>query len=415
MAGSVLRAGLTNFPVSVTGGHIPDDNLIIDVSTWAEALEPRKTPLLTMFGMGAPINTRPHYFGQSFRVALETTVAEALDNSETGIDVASGTGKLFQKNTLFEVVDFIAGSSTILDQSTAEVMLVTADPAADTLTVERGYAGTSAVSHSSGAFLRIIGIAEAQLTTHSISPVARGTRNYNYVQRMAGGVKQDKAAQSTPTWEHKSNPMIADFEEEQKRQKLLLEMSIWHGRRYAGNNDTTPKPATMGGLGVFITTNVTNMAQAKLTPRVLEAELRDLAKNTDGGPEGLMLLMSYETAAIFDMLIDPIRMATANDNELNLTIERVKFRFGTFDIMVSHNAPNGVIYGIRKENIKVRPFEGLNWHVSKKEGKVHGVDHDEWYVSGDFTLEVLKEHSMFKLHSFNENLSAYDAYSTWAS
>ncbi len=404
---TTLRQGITNFPTSVTGGSIPDDSVIVDVSEWAEALEPRRTPLLTMVGIGEAIDTRPHYWGQSYRVALQTTAAEALDNSETGVDVATGTGKLFQKWSVIEVMDFVSGSTTIYDQSTRELMLVTADPAADTLTVVRAQGGTSAVSHNNGCAVFLVGTAEPQLNNHSISPITRGTRAYNYVQRFSGGVKADKAARNTPTWEHKSDPMLFDFAEEQLRQKVLLEMALWRGGRQAGDV-ATPLPAMMGGFDTYIVSNVTNMAQAKLTPRVLESELRDLAKNTDGGPEGIMLLMSYDTAAIFDLLIDPIRMATASDTSVSLFMERVKFRFGTYDIGVSHNARNGIIYGIRKENLKVRPFKGLNWHVSKKEGTVHGQDYDEMYVSGDFTFEVLKEASMFKLHSFNEDLNQYE-------
>lgn len=403
-----LRQGLTNYPTSVTDGSIPTANAIIDVSEWAMALEPRKTPLLTLFGVGDPVDTRPLYWGQSYRVPLETTANEAIDNSETGIDVATGTGKYFQQWTVFEAIDFIAGSTTILDDDTREIMLVTSDPAADTLTVVRAQGGTSAVSHSNGCMIKIIGTAEPQLNTHSISPVVRGTQLYNYMQRFSGGVKADIAARNTPTWEHKSDPMLADFAEEQLRQKLLLEMAIWRGGRQAGDV-ATPLPAMFGGMDTFITTNVTDLSQSKLTPRLLESELRDLAKNTDGGAEGIMLLMSYNTAAIFDLMIDPVRLAKVDDTTISLYMERVKFRFGSFDIAVSHNAYDGSIWGVRKENFKVRPFKGANWHISRKDGSVHGVDHDEMYVSGDFTLQVIKEKSMFKLTGFNQDLDQYDS------
>lgn len=413
MAVTQLRQGLNTVPTSVTGGATPDANKIIDVSQWAMALEPRKTPLLTMIGMGDALDQRPTYWGQSQRVAIDTTIAEDLDTSETAIDLATGAGVLTQKWSVIEIVDFISGSTTVLDQSTREVVIRTDDAATDTITVVRGQSGTSAVAHTNGAKAFIIGTAEPENNAHSLSPISRGFQFYNYFQRFEGGVSADKAAQAMPTWEHPDNPMLADFREEQLRLKVLLEMAIWRGGRQAGDV-ATPLPATMGGLDVFITTNVLNMAQAKLTPRVLESELRDLAKNTDGGPEGLMLLMSYNTAAIWDMLIDPIRMATASDTSVTMYTENVKFRFGSFQIGVSHNCRDGVIYGIRKENLKVHPFKTLNWHTAKKDGAVHGVDRDEMYISGDFTLRVLKEKSMFKMHSFLEDLTQYEGFATWA-
>lgn len=407
MAVTYLRQGLNTFPTSVTGGSTPDANKIVDVSDWAMALEPRKTPLLTLFGVGDPIDQKPFYWGQSQRVAIETTLGSSVNNSTTTLPLATNTGVLGQQWTVFEVVDYLAGSSTVLDQSTREIMIATADPSGDNVTVLRGQSGTTAVAHSSGAKVFIIGTAEPENANHSISPISRGFQYYNYTQRFQGGVKADKAAQNMPTWESKSNPMLKDFEEEQLRLKVLLEMAILHGGRQAGAADAAT-PATMGGIDTFIQTNVTNMAQAKLTPRLLEASLRDLAKKTDGGPEGITLLMGYDTAGIFDMLIDPIRMASASDTSLTMRVDTLKTRFGDFKIQTSHNVRSGVIYGIRPENFKVRPFKGLNWHVSKKDGAVHGVDRDEMYISGDFTLQVFKEASMFKLYAFNEDLTAYD-------
>lgn len=407
-----LRQGLNTFPTSVTGGATPDNNVIVDVSNWSEALEPRKTPLLTMIGMGEALEHRPTYWGQSQRVALETSLLSSMTNVATTSALATGTGVLTQKWTVAEIVDYMSGSTTVLDQSTREIVVRTDDAATDSITVVRAQGGTSAVAHAAGAKVFIIGTAEPENNNHSLSPISRGFRVYNYFQRFQGGVSADKAAQNTPTWEHKTNPMLEDFREEQIRLKVLLEQAVLRGGRQAGDV-ATPLPALMGGIDTYLTTNVTNLAFARLTPRVLEAELRDLAKQTDGGPEGLMLLMSYDTAAIWDMLIDPIRMAKSDDTMLTMYTEKVKFRFGTFDIATSHNVRNGVIYGIRKENLKVHPYKGLNWHVGKKDGAVHAVDRDEMYLSGDFTLVVKKEASMFKLHSFAEDLTSYDAYNTY--
>lgn len=404
---TILRQGLNTFPTSTTGGSTPDANKIVDVSDWAMALEPRKTPLLTLFGIGDPVNQRPFPWGQSQRVALDTTLGASAGSGDATLTLATGAGKLTQQWTVIELLDYMGGSTTVLDQSTREIVIVTADPAADVVTVLRGQSGTSAVAHNATCKAFIIGTAEPENSNHSISPITRGFQYYNYCQRFQGGVKADKAAQNMPTWESKTNPMLYDFEEEQKRLKVLLEMAILRGGRQAGDATSTT-PATMGGIDSFITTNVINMAGAKLTPRILEASLRDLAKHVDGGPEGIMLLMGYDTAGIFDMLIDPLRIASASDTSINMNVDTIKYRFGDFKIQTSHNLRSGVIYGIRPENFKVRPFQGLNWHVSKKEGTVFAVDRDEMYLSGDFTLQVKKEVSMFKFYAFNEDLTAYD-------
>lgn len=404
---TTLRSGLNTFPTSVSGGTIPDANRIIDVSTWAMALEPRVTPLLTDIGVGDPVNQRPFYWGQSKRVAVQTALSGAHNNSTTTLTVASGTGVILQKYMVLEFINYQPGSTVTLDQTRREIVIVTAEPSGDTATIARGQSGTSAIAHDDGAQVNVIGVAEPELQFHTIAPVTRGSQLYNYVQRFQGGVKADKAARNTPTWEARTDPMLKDFEEEQKKQKYLLEMAIWRGGRQAGD-PSTPLGATMGGLDTFISSNVTNVGGARLTPRVLEAELRDLAKSVEGGPDGLRLLMSYDTAAIFDTLLNPIREATAQDTTATLYTDSVRFRFGKFDIGVSHNAPNGVIYGVRTKDMKVRPYQGLNWHVSNIKGEDNGADHDQMFVSGDFTFVVEREAGMFKLWNFDQDLDSYD-------
>jgi hypothetical protein len=403
---TTIRSGLNTFPTSVTGGTIPDANRIIEVDDWAMALEPRRTPLLTRIYKNETVQQRPFYWGQSKRVAVETTTSTTHTNSVTTLSVATGTGVILQKYMMLEIINFASGSTTVLDPTRREIVWVSAEPSADTATIVRAQSGTSGIAHDSGAKVIVIGTAEPELQAHTIGPVTRGFQFYNYVQRFQEGVKADKAAQNMPTWEHRNNPMISDFEELQLKQKYLLEMAVWRGGRQAGD-PSTPLPATMGGIDTFITTNVYNLATAKITPRLLETSLRDLAKNTEGGPEGIELFMSYNTAAIFDALIDPIRMATATDSTLSLTVESVKFRFGTFRITVSHNCFDNVIYGLRPSNLAVKPFKNMNWHVSQKRGEDHGSDTDEKYISGDFTLQVEKEASMFKLYNFNGNLDDY--------
>lgn len=408
MSVTLVRGGLNTYPTSVPGGTIPDANRIIDVSTWAKALEPRETPFLSKIWRDSPVNARPFLWGQSKRVPVKTTLGVAHDATTTTLTVAAGSGVILQKWMVLEIANFQAGSTVTLDPNRREIVIVTAEPSGDTSLVARAQSGTTGIAHDANAQVFVIGTAEPELQFHTISPHSRGWQLFNYVQRYEGGVKADMAAQNLATWEHPSNPMLADFEEETKKQKFLLEMAVWRGGRQAGN-PTTPLPATMGGLDTYLLTNVTDLGGANLTPRAVEAELRDLAKATERGPEGMRLMMSYNTAAIFDSLIDPIRMATAQDTTLTLMTENVRFRFGTFAITVSHNCFDNVIYGVRDNNLAVRPFKGMSWHISRRRGQDHGADHDEQYVSCDATLVVEREAEMFRLINFNGDLDAYDS------
>lgn len=85
---------------------------------------------------------------------VTTTVTEALDTTETGVDVNAATG--FPGENYRVVVDH--------GTSTEEIMEVTGGQGTTTWTVTRGMDGTSGVAHTSGATVR-------SLTIHDIQTV----------------------------------------------------------------------------------------------------------------------------------------------------------------------------------------------------------------------------------------------------
>lgn len=92
---------------------------------------------------------------------VTTTVSEALDTSETGVDIASATG--FPAENYRVVVDH--------GTSTEEIMEVTAGQGTTTWTVTRGLDGTSGVAHDNGATIR-------SLTVHDIQSVIPNDRAF---------------------------------------------------------------------------------------------------------------------------------------------------------------------------------------------------------------------------------------------
>lgn len=92
---------------------------------------------------------------------VTTTVSEALDTSETGVDIASATG--FPAENYRVVVDH--------GTSTEEIMEVTAGQGTTTWTVTRGLDGTSGVAHDNGATIR-------SLTVHDIQSVIPNERAF---------------------------------------------------------------------------------------------------------------------------------------------------------------------------------------------------------------------------------------------
>ena len=86
--------------------------------------------------------------------SVETTLASGINSSTTSMTVASGTG-----SALLGGVTLAAGNvdqfTVALDPDTTneEIVFITANTA-DTFTIVRGRAGTSAISHSAGATVK---------------------------------------------------------------------------------------------------------------------------------------------------------------------------------------------------------------------------------------------------------------------
>ena len=87
-------------------------------------------------------------------ISVESTLASGISNSQTTLTVATGTG-----SALLGGVTLAAGNvdqfTLAIDPDTIneEIVFATA-VAADTFTISRGQAGSSAVSHSGGATVR---------------------------------------------------------------------------------------------------------------------------------------------------------------------------------------------------------------------------------------------------------------------
>jgi len=85
--------------------------------------------------------------------SVETTLASSINSAVASITVATGTA-----TTLLGGVTLVANSqfTVAIDPDTIneEIVFITAGPSGDTFTVTRGQAGSSAVSHSTGATVK---------------------------------------------------------------------------------------------------------------------------------------------------------------------------------------------------------------------------------------------------------------------
>ena len=103
-------------------------------------------------------------------ISVQTTLASSINSAVTSMTVATGTA-----TTLLGGVTMVANSQFTVavdpDTINEEIIFITAGPSGDTFTISRGKAGSSAVSHSTGATVKHV------LTSDDLSAFESGLIN----------------------------------------------------------------------------------------------------------------------------------------------------------------------------------------------------------------------------------------------
>ena len=388
---------------TTNGGTVSTAEFIDKVPVWVDSLEVWKTPLYNEFRTNESFDSELHQWGQSFKIELDTVLNGAVATTDGDFVVPTGLSGIFQERMILQIANPTSTSNgDIPDPTNAELVQVESiDRDTDTITLTANFAK----AHADGALVSIVGVDEMQNSEHTEAPRKRGQRFWNAPQRFQAKLTADKRAQNQPTHEHPTNSLVTDFNTEMVKQKVLIDRSITRGVRQI---ETDTQASRFGGLNQFLTTNVVNLAGAALTAEDLEDILVDLWYTMEESASK-KLYMSMTTARIWDQVLDPVRRATVKDDSINTVIRRYTLRTGTYDIQPIHSIPEGEIYILDPSLIKLKPFKGLDWHVSGKDGKDHAVDHDVKAISGDFTLEVRSEHAMARIHNFDNRLSSYSS------
>lgn len=246
------------------------NDVILDLADGLDFLNPRNDGigLLKKLGLNgfSPKGTKTEWTETALASRKETVT---IDNSATTLTVANAYQ--YQKNDIIRIE--------------AEILRVTAIASGTTLTVVRGYAGTSAAAHTSKTAVPL-GSADPEFAAAPDGITDDSDRLYNYVQTFTRSVSisnDEIAAASTD-----GNPLTGQIERRYIEFMRLIASSMFNGVRY---NDTSNKIRTMGGFKQFVTTNVTNVAGA-LTIALIDAKI--LAIIEAGGDPKELALSPYQ-------------------------------------------------------------------------------------------------------------------------
>lgn len=354
-----------------------------DVSDLITINSPHDTPLLDALGDAA----------RSARSTVHEWLEDSLlPNTDTVNDgsIASATGE-----TTFIVSNasrFRAGDQVRLGD-TAEVMLVTAvDTGAGTLTVTRGYGGTTAASLTNGATLLILGNAALEGADADSARFTSRSRKINYTQIFSATIDvsgSDLAVRQIGVRDE------LDYQKVQRSRELLrdLENSVINGVAAAANpQGSTTVRRTMRGLKSFITTNAFVAgsggfpADTTLTEAQLNLALREMWESSAGNID-LIVVGGREKRAINSFVSSNRRFTAAGETFKDL-VSTYESDYGACKVILSRYVPAGTVLLLDSSRIAVTPLAGRSFHYT---ALARTGDSERGQVIGEYTLELRNE------------------------
>jgi hypothetical protein len=390
---------------SPTYGTTPASHVPVFIDEWMDSLQDWETEFLEEVGIGGELATRRPQWGEGGVIPDFVTFAGGLPAATTtGATVATGDAVLLHRYLHLNVyeVDPITGFP---DFTTREQVMVDNQPTADNaVNLVRGWGDTSPRTFGPNArgYIDYSSLPEGQDFVKS--PDVFGSLYDNRFQMFFKAVGATEQENRLNIYEYGDGPHLTRKMELRRRQlRKELQKAIILGEKNVGDGATN-NAHTMDGLWGFVQSgNVWDLAGRRLTPYDIDsagAKLWHAHKDI----KAKRLLMSMNTARLFDGQLDRYRQADMGTTRVDQRLTAFVTRLGEFTIQHTPDFPDGLVIGCNVPDLKVRPYAGQKWH--EKEIPTKGP-YMERAIYGEYTLVVKNPSVLFALYNFDTNLDNY--------
>ena len=362
-----------------SGAGLPE--LAEDVSDVISIVSPFETPLLDVLGdpMRAATGTHHEWLEDELlpnKDAIDdSTIADP--EGETQFDVAHGER-------------FCVGDQ-IQCEGSKELMLVTA-VSGDTLTVVRGYAGTTAEELANGAVINILGNAALEGGDKPTARFTNRSRFGNYTQIFTAAVEvsgTDLAASQIGLADE------MDYQKQERLRELLRDMenTVINGGMVTANpqgSDTVRR--TMKGVLAHLASNVFNVSDSgfpsgtALDEEKINYVLRKIWENSCGTVDTIVV-GGFQKRKI-NTFLSALRGYTATDTTYRDRITAYESDFGLCRIVTTRWMPQDAVLLLDSSRVKVLPLAGRSFHFKPL---ASGGDCECGELIGEYTLELRNE------------------------
>jgi hypothetical protein len=355
------------------GATLPE--IAEDVADLIAINSPHETPLLDAIGDPA----------RSARSTVHQWLEDALVPNTDTVSSAAGGSVVVDNVDRFRVGDQVACEG--------ELMLVTAiDTGTSTLTVTRGYGGSTQATLNSGDVLSILGNAALEGDDAPSPRFTSRSRKTNYTQIFSATVEVSGSELAVRQVGVRDE---LDYQKVQRTRELLrdLENSVINGIAPAANQQgSSTVRRTMRGIIPTIATNVFEPgaggfpAETSLTEEQLNLALREIWKASSGQID-LIVVGGPEKRAINEFAQASRRFGAETERFKNL-VGIYESDFGVCRVVLSRWVPAGTVMLLDSSRIEVMPLAGRSFHYK---ALASTGDRESGQVIGEYTVEFRNE------------------------
>ncbi len=368
------------------GTTLPE--LAEDVSDLIGIISPYETPLLEALGDPMREATSTHHEWLEDELLPNK---DAIDDS-TYTDPSTDTTFVVDNGSRFRVGD------QIQIEGSEELMLVTGI-STNTLTVVRGYAGTTSENLADNQVINILGNAALEGSEKPSARFTNRTRCGNYTQIFTAAVEvsgTDVAA---------SQLGLADEMDYQKQERLRELLRDLEGTVINGGQPTSSPEGSgsvrrsMKGIVQHLGTNVFHTGDSGFPTGtdLDEAKINYVLRNiweTSSGNVDMIVVGGFQKRKINGFCSES-RTYGANDTTFTDMISVYESDFGVCRIVTSRWLPQDAVLLLDSSRVRVLPLAGRSFHFKPL---ASGGDYECGELIGEYTLEFRNEaaHGMIR-------------------
>lgn len=361
------------------GTSLPE--LCEDVSDLIGIVSPYETPLLD--ALGDPL--------REARSTHHEWIEDALLPNKDAVNDATFTDADVDTDFMVDNGDRFRIGDQIQIEASGELMLVTGINS-DTLTVVRGYAGTTAEDLADNQVINILGNAALEGADKPQARFTNRTRCGNYTQIFTSSVEvsgTDMAASQLGLADE------LDYQKQERLRELLrdLENTVINGGLVASNpQGSSTVRRTMRGLVQSLQTNVMYDGDSGfpdddvLDEAAINYMLRQIWENSNGHVD-MIVVGGFQKRKINAFTADS-RSYTANDTTFTNMVSVYESDFGVCRIVTSRWMPQDAVLFLDSSRVNVLPMAGRSFHFKPL---ASGGDYECGELIGEYTLELKNE------------------------